>query len=333
MRLRPWASSPIRYSMAENFKPILVVPPGNVLNTPWVEFISNTGSTADGHWSNDNSQQSMVIDINWDDRRAAVGQILGYSVRVGNSLERHIPWRHPYFEWLYATQITSMRGVDWQERFATPFGAVSRYGLERLSVTFSTLPFDVIEDAVGVEEWNRFVIKSSKPTSELAASDRGAFKFAAGPSAGLPFKGAIATSIARTTLAWKWMYVPDNYIFNANGVGVNIEAGLGRINGAAFSGRPAGTLLFETVEYEPVMAPVSPQTLGYQAWQPPRLWNVTFYFKFFDPPFDPALPNKRGFLIYPDIASPDGYWYEALSDPGGAPPYKNYNFPDLFKAV
>lgn len=348
---------------AREFPPLdlLTVQQGSDLTIPWREFISRSGVTSDSQWKADGSQAQMTIDVYWSDRAQAVQEILGYPYRLGGSLIRNLPMRHPDWTWLYATNITSLRGVDWRGKKddeepddpVTQAGPFSEYGYARITINFGALPYDVVDNGVG-DEWDRFVIKTSKPSAEMVAMDRGAYVFVAGPqgTVGATFKGQINRRIARSTHTWQWLNVPTDYIFDEGLSAPNIEAGLGRINDGFFAGNLIGTMLLDAVEYVPVMAPVSPQVVGLPPGSAPRLWNVMFYFKVFKPLIDPDGAYLDAYEQYgyghnlaPDITHPEGYWYPIVASPtatvvpnppsisNGAPPYTMYSFEKLFEAI
>jgi hypothetical protein len=216
---------------------------------------------------------------------------------------------------------------------------ISSYGLERLHIQFQALPYNVLDDAdTAGNEWLRYVVKLSRPTSELISFNQGSLKFTAGPSfnAGNPdFLGSGGMVVGKTTKAWKWMLVANDYIFDLNDIGQKIEAGVGKCNATEWAGHDPGTLLLESVEYEPVMAPINPADLGLPPNSPPRLWNVIFNFKHFTPDVPPGTAKtygNLGWLTAPDVADPNGYWYSFVTEPGGAFLYRSYEFADLWKA-
>lgn len=340
--------------------PDLVIQPGSDLTIPWREFISKSGVTSDSQWKTDGSQAQMTIDVYWSDRAQAIQEILGYPYRNGGSLARQLPMRHPDWVWLYAINVTSLRGIDWRGKVAdegnnplTQAGSYSEYGLARITINFGTLPYDVFADGE-TDEWDRFVIKTSKPASEMVSMDRGAYAFIDGPpgTKGATFKGQMNRRVSRSTVVWQWINVPTDLIFNADLSATNIEAGLGRINDDFFAGSMKGTMLLDSVEFVPVMASVDPRVLGMAPGQTPRMWNVMFYFKVIKPPYDPSSEFFDSYEQYgyghnlaPDITHPEGYWYPIVSAPTatvlpnppsityGPPPYLQYSFPKLFEAI
>lgn len=347
---------------------------GSNLQLPWREFISRTGSTERGSWSGAASRVSMTLDLNWSDRGKAIAGILGYAFinNTGNSgnikdinskLSRVLPMQHPYWTWLYATEIVDQHGVNWstkgtivtQAQFPNGWqqgleGSVSTYGLERYTINFNALPYDVVSDSnlgnagdgTGAE-YNRYVVQISKPTTQTFAFPGGSFKFANGPNAGAPpFTGPFAIRTMRRTVSWTWMLVPEYYIFNSAGFASNIEPCVGRINNAAFAGYPIHTLYLDSVDYEPIMFPVPPQVLGLPKWHPPRGFNVRFNFVYFNP--DPDNVLSDGWNSAPDRSNATSTgvikWYKAVSvaptgatGSGGATPYTDANFTTMFNPV
>lgn len=333
-------------------------------NFRWREYIgAQLGSTERSRWANDGCQVDYVIDIPWDDRKDAIKNVLGYSYRDANSnLRRVTPMRHPYWTWLFATSMTQGEGIKWEAKVQADAGPVSRYSLERYTLTFSTLPYRVMSDVdinflqlqlglTVVPEWERYMIKWGKPTYDVVQLDGRQWVFSTGPTSLLPdpsFKGSMPITVPTRTLLWKWMLVPDTYLFNAvseqmsriEGKGTIAQpSALGRVNETAFAGYGPGTLLLEAVDPEPVMAPADPQNdlLMPNAFDPPRLWNLSFHIKLSDPPRNATLlPNTyiaRGWNLAPDMADPNGYWWPVLSKNGGVPPYRAIEFANLFQAA
>ncbi len=355
-------------------KDTLHVQPLSGLTVPWREYISRDGSTYDESWASDSSQVSMTIDIYWTDRAQARREILGYSKRVGTLLSRQLPMRHPFWDWMYATKISSARGLAFQDKYIGPGGPTSSYAFERLTIVFSALPFDVLSDqqiSSKAGEWNRFVIKTRRVNTEFAASDRSQFMYStlagaiSGPYDGKSgpfnvytagsaptsqplFKGSVGIKISKVNLQWKWMYVADNFIFNNERSAAKIEPCIGCVNSDTAldssdgGGYSAGTLLLDSVEFEPVIAPCSPTVMGLAAaGVPPRMWNVLFNLIYFNPPKDSDwTTTKYGHLLVPGNANPNGYWYPAESvgpyNDGavtGSPIYQSRTFSTMFTAV
>lgn len=342
---------------------------GSNLMLPWREFISRTGSTEHGSWSGAASRVSMTIDMNWSNRAQAIAAILGYSYRndTNNSgnikgsasyLSRVLPMQHPFWTWLYATDITDQHGVNWTGKatiantepvFARGWtqelqGSVSQYGLERYTITFQALPYDVISDSnlsspqagdgTG-NEYNRYVIQLSKPTTQFFSFPQGAYQFATGNHIGTKFDGPIGIRAMRRTVSWTWMMVPENYFLNSFGFAGNIEPCVGRINNASFAGYPTHTLYLDSVDYEPIMFPVPPQVIGLPAWHPPRGFNIRFNFVYFNP--DPV--NGDGWNSAPDRGDNPITWRKVVAaavtggGAGGGTPYIDTDFTQMFKPV
>lgn len=341
----------------------LNVQAGSKLTIGWREFISKTGSTQTSRWANDASSVQFFIDTSWADRNTARQEVLGYSKRQGGTaMHRVTPMVHPDYYWMYATDL-QMQGINWTDKeFPNLSGPVSGYDLNRLAITYSVLPYDVLEDystkivGAGGGEWNRYVIKIDKPTTEFASTDRNNMQFFTDtPVTTKAIAAPIGYRIAYVTLTWKWMYVPENYVADLSGRKINIENALGTVNNAAFppactddsgnavpAGYPAQTLYLDAVDYEPVNLPVDPvNILGYPPGRPPRCWNIIFSFKFInDVPFlDPAYTyNYRGHNLAPALsrANPNGgfYWYPVTPQVNpGQPLYTASDFTKIFQPV
>lgn len=273
---------------------------------PWAEATPSPAAFSQGYaLQMDGSQATWTIDMNWLDimERNYAAEILGYSRRIAgnnNSIERNLPVAHPYFSWLYATAINNIQGFGHKGKYQANFasGNISSYDRARVTIGFSTLPFDIMSDLQlqifhGSDESYRYVTKLSRATSEYIAIERGFFKFAegAGP-AGQSFPLGTGRVTVKVDLEWIWNQVPDTYIFNSSGIATNIFSCLGKVNSTAIWGYPAGTLLCLPCEFTPRMMPVSPTLLGLQPWQPPRAWDVKLLFKYWDPPLTAGATTR-----------------------------------------
>lgn len=360
------------------------------LTVGWREFISKSGSTQTSHWQNDGSQVVMTIDASWSNRFTIIQEVLGYCYRAGTSLFRKLPMRHPDYHWMYATNI-EMNGVNWQNKFASTAGPVSGYDINRTRITFSVLPFNVLPNndgnivgggfftlpggtvvTVNGGEYNRYVIKNRRPTTEFATTDRLQMQWVSGAPSTATIPTNVGFKLPLVTLTWKWMWVPDDYINDNYGNSLYIEGALGTVNNNWFAGYGPQTLYLDAVDYEPVNIPVDPQgILGYPAYSPPRVWNVTLHFKYRNPPIDSSKlsANELGYLVdgkriaghnlLPDLSKKIGsvsevanytsamgtelgwFWYPATTKPqanggagsGGAYLFSQSNFENIFKAV
>jgi hypothetical protein len=310
--------------------------PGSDLTIPWREFISVTGSTAVSAWGNDGGSAQMTIDFLFPDRRSFIALVLGFATKGpadGDgypTLQRQLPMRHPDFPWLYASGISDLRGVDWQGKDAgAGAGPYSDYQVCRATVHFTAPPYRIAADGTVPNEYNRFVLQRTRPSVEFAASDRDYFQFTSGPSynANSPsFHGSYGLKVGKISLQYTWFGVPDNYLFNSNGLSPAVDNTLGMVNSSTFDGYTAGTLFFEGVEYEPMMFSVDPVgVLGYSPGYPPRGWNVTYTFIYFAPGWNTAPDIDRNY--YPIVTS------NKNGATGGQPPYQSADFSLLFKGT
>jgi hypothetical protein len=165
--------------------------------------------------------------------------------------------------------------------------------------------------------------------------------------------------LAYESIEFTWYSVPNNFLFNRYGRAPHIDAGLSCVNSVDWNGYAAGTLLFEGWRYEPVMAPVTPSLVNdptianTEQSTLPRMWNVVFSFKYFDPPRDPLMVSdtvtypptfkNRGHNLAPNVSKnltlaggvpTQIYWYPVIvAAIPTASPYTGYSFETLFTAV
>lgn len=306
----------------------------------WAEDLGSGAGTARYQFSRDSSQASMTIFTEWDP--FSIGdvqaEILGYSYRVNNLLSRRPPTKHPYFPWLYATTLTNIEGVKVTGRDTTTKGVTTRYLRAKMTIGYTTLPYNVLDDLQLLtlfdnKEWERNVIKLRKTNAEYISIDRGIFKFAEGTANnpnGLPFNLGTGRITTKSDIEWTWVDVPERYVFDANGVATNIEACIGKVNGSAIWGYPAGTLLMLPPDYTPVMQPVPPWKLGINnTYSPPRAWNIKLVFKHWDPPLGTGATvrgHNTAMYVY------DALFY-LIETAGGTRLFQNADFSTIFNAV
>lgn len=340
--------------------------PGYALSFPWAEVDADR-STYSSQWGNDASNATMNMQIRWEDRQRAIEEILGWPLRVDHpggqwksptKLQRVTPWRHPSWSWLRAVRIGPMQGMKplgktWPVNAEQP---VSEYKFEYLTIGFSTLPYTVLTDDdmaanTQLKEWDRYTYLRSQNTVTLAQyGNSQAFKFSPTEAPtdlkGAAIQGAQRTiPIATTAIEFTWYYVPHNYLYDINNRALQIDNGLSKVNFVDWNGYKAGTLLFEGWRTEPMMAPVDPTLMNFFPGEPPRLWNVVFSFKYFDPDRDPGISvdtyQTRGHNLAPNVsvqstigcgAPSQTLWYPVVMA-NGCSPYSPYPFANLFSAA
>lgn len=314
----------------------------------WAEYISQAGATSQFQFGADSTQASMTIETYWRDfensalNTSVIPNILGFSRRsdVSTQLDRTPPVAHPIFTWLYATGISGVTGIKPLGKVARSDGYYTQYQRARMTINFTTLPYEVYNNAsasFGGDESKRWVSKVPRTTEEYISIDSGEFQFAEGAANnpnGISFPLGTGRINVKTDLEWTWFDVPNNYIFDANGVSTNINASLGTVNSASIWGYPAGTLLMLSPEITPVMQPVNPLLLGLPEGSPPRSWNVKLRFKYWNPEIGPSA-TTRGHNTAMYLT--DGFFYLIKSktrDGGvGQPLFKSSNFQTIFQGV
>lgn len=337
-------------------KTVLKVQAGSSLTIPWAEFISKDGNSQEYSFSMNDSKAVMKIIINGSDMVSAIDQILGYSVKKADgTLGRFLPMRHPKLYWMFAQNI-SVQPLAWQGKDFYLAGPISDYEQVIITITFISPPYEVFIDGT-VAEYQRYVIRNFQPTSEVLTIDNQFLKFdstqagatkPAAVSAGSPAKVPSGYVITKHRLVFKWLQVPDNYLFNAGGsnnggLPTGVTNGIGKVNLNAFMGYAAKTLLLESPQFESVVQPIDPSLIipgggiggGANFNSVPRAWNVTIPMLMFVPPINQnnvANMVQNGWNSAP---AGDGNWWGILNNigAGGGGLYGTYDFTNIFKAA
>ncbi len=338
----------------------------------WAEYVGErapypmTAQFAEG-----SSQVSSVIDVPWEDLADSdsitsfLPNILGYSyVDTSNRLRRVLPWQCPYpWYWLWCVGVNNLHGVKLEGKSGSglltnppspTLGVASGFDRGRMTVTWGTLPYDVISDAdidakpyLGDESY-RFVDKQILTNAEYVSLNAGFFRFKEGPpgppqgQGGLGQRFNLGTTkiLVKADLSWTWHNVPTDYIFLSNGIPSSIYKGLGKVNDSLIWGYEAGTLLAMPPVFTPVTQPVAPRLILQNAnlGSTPRAWNIQFLFKFWDPPLGtdgPIVPTTHGWNTA--LWTPDMLYYKIKSEGSTVPSvagrdlFEDYNFNLFFQ--
>lgn len=234
----------------------------------------------------------------------------------GPQIERHLPARHPFYRWLWASGINSVDPVGFPTQANGPLGAYAKYTLLRINVAFSTPPFPLMEDGqVDLGEFQRYVsIEGQETTSSFIQQKNGCFRFgetAVGwESQTVPESGGMTITVSKTRIKLLWHQVPDIGLFTGGwpGAPTKILDALGRVNDAAFLGYPKYTILFDSYNPIPRTMPVDPTLLGLGPQDVPRSWDVQLVFDYFNPESGEAAPvgwqgapnpkNRKWYHVY-----------------------------------
>jgi hypothetical protein len=212
----------------------------------WAEWIDQLKPGGPAALSNEGQEDVLVGDVPPNKLRAAARRVLGYSVADDGSpyrLRRVLPWRHPRFDYLFASGFTAefynpAGNPDNDENKpyipavtdTDPPQKTANYTRARCSVKFGRAPGRVMDDEdqefidLGEEEWLRFTqLDAFEPQLELQVvegTDGSSMYFAEtsagpppGPNVGPPSTNPNATpfqagfyvrkTTSRQTVAWK----------------------------------------------------------------------------------------------------------------------------------
>lgn len=265
-----------------------------------------------------------------------IQNILGSVEKAGDgSLKRKLPAAHPYYDWLYATQISNIEGItpngladasNYQRIVQTHFKDVAIYKYYKLTVNFEPRPYLIIDDAalaayreqkphyyniandftnyIDCKEWYRFVEISVEPGAELLTTAVNNFVFKT-QSTNAPHEapitnqngGGVGITISKPTVKLTWYFVPYEVVFSQN-----IQDAQGKVNQYSFFNFPAGSLLFKGVEvnkYSPPYQAIAQSPL-FTRPESTRLCDITFTFQLFTPsPNDVSsdIPTRSGFRV------------------------------------
>jgi hypothetical protein len=268
-----------------------------------------------------------------------VSDILG-SVSKANDgtgrLNRRLPAAHPYYDWLYASKITNIEGIqpagrslgetyqrDPSLNYIYDFVFYQKY---RVSVQFEPRPYLMMNDQdlkgkqqdlkwyynltgsfenfTDPREYLRFVDIESEPSAEFLTSPQGQFVFKT--ASGLAPNGnqvtnqnggGITLRIVRQKVKFTWYFVPYEIVFAEN-----VVSGFGKVNQYDFFGYPKGSLLLEGIETKRYPPPelnfrVDP-AFGTSVAQ--KLCDITFVFNCLMQPYrdlSPDIPASTNFKM------------------------------------
>jgi len=326
------------------------------------------------NFSTGSQSASMVIRQRRNQLGSIAKNIIGYAVADTSinaaqqqvaHLVRYLPWRHPLFPWLWASDCTlQFRGTAHQNASGFGFEPVYTIGDDHpleLRVTFTPRTYNVLSETdVGFSqannyagsEFKRFVTTIENPRVEFITPQGGNFQFQFadpittiifGQSA--PINQATPVRLAKKELKWIWHDVPHSAIYSGSigeeKLADHIIEGVGKINNAEFAGYPAGTLLMQPPRITPKSPPIQPTDLGRPTIDyAPIAYDVEYTVLHFDPPYDPqsrtfpaGLPDAptRGWNLFPNAVSASDAWYLATRSGTiqGDRLYADYNY-DLF---
>lgn len=233
--------------MASPF-PELKVHPLSGLTIPWAEIHPDgKTSSSDGKFGEDGAVYAMNILIKWEDMPGALPEILGFSYRgimspgetIEFALNRILPWQHPFFNQLYARNITGIKGLRLEGSSVDLLGAFlgghgegakvnlgpwSEFTYAQLTVQFWRPPYairsdsDVTIDSVRHEHL-RYVDRNWQVATQMLSREGSTFMFSSGQGSSLEgqyFAGSVGQPIIRTKLKRTWYQIPEYCLFKLN---------------------------------------------------------------------------------------------------------------------
>jgi hypothetical protein len=207
---------------------------------------------------------------------------------TGKYVNRVMPMCHPYYRWLYASNISSIKGIGLKrtsnkmdkvltnagvsyQKVPEYYGAYDKY---EITLNFTPLPYFVLNDsAISTsnvvaykddgsqvtinavkKEYMRNVSYSTSVAAEYLTIKAGEYSFLSDDAEvnkkGFPgFSGK--TLVPKTVFNMTWHMVPYNFVFPTLNQSKNIYNALGRVNQNSFVGFEPGQLLFTGVESKP----------------------------------------------------------------------------------
>jgi hypothetical protein len=293
---------------------------------------ANTGDSPKFSFSDERSFASRVIDVPWASWPRFVQDVLGYSIATkynpvagtGNSglpfISRVIPWSIPFdnrskqSRWLWASRV-DVEGIGapssgtWYELSGRD--QIAYYGQARCRISYETRTYDIVRDPQGGGSYDesdltRYVTKYMKPQGEFLYLDGAAYYYGTGAgTTATPISRGVNKTLISYNLSITWHKIPVDGVptafLNPEKSNRAIDVCLGKVNNATFAGCEKGTLLLLSVEFKPFVG-----ALG------DRYYDITYYFKFFNPTTEKRNDNSVGHQhVFRPFKTPG--WYEALA--------------------
>lgn len=276
----------------------------------FTEHAESMGVSPTASYGWNDSTVTRVYDVPWINWPAAVTALLGYPEHSALYVIRHVPHTYPltnitdFRRFLYATKVTSVVGL-------TPTGnttanayqgdggqTVGTFNTARLTVQYTTLPFDILSDAemaagasysgttgTGFQlnghaieyGWKRYITKLVRPTGQfitLPQTVNGSISYKWVDTTSTLEQG-VSKLINPAYLQVTWHQVPEQSVPSKlinDGSGGYIEVYLGKVNSLIFNNMPIGTLLYTAAELKPYRDPNGQ-----------RIFDITYTFKYFRP--------------------------------------------------
>lgn len=307
----------------------------------WKEVL-RTFAPGEDVFSSENGSASLTGHIPWDCRASFIRYCLPFSWTEGYSLRRNNPRYHPWYDWLMADSITLKPygskanenephgGIKYDLNDSTYQFATTIYSECEATITFRQQPFfhiaDVDIDSGEYQEWDRYFYdishEGSLQTFDITSGMT--FTFAEGPVAGRQFPCQLVFNKLESTIIFRWMYVPHEYLFGLNPLGgysyvmkkfMNV---IGRVNSTPFLGYDPHELLMHPPRLQRFLWPVRPADSRSAPWG----YHVDVVMTAFKPERGVTSPSSpyRGYDLMPWSGQGEfrndlfGKWYGATKD-------------------
>ncbi len=281
------------------------------------------------------------------------GVFSGTTSYSSSQLQRVLPWRHPYWNQLWCTRISSIKGVQFigkgvrvvpaQLRIGRAgSGYVSQYTLVLLQLQFTRPLYPVLDDADVTPpgsrplEADRFTDRIWTPSVQMITREGGTYLFSGGayvggPAAGAQFVGAVGTRLSKVKLKRTWYQIPQDGVLDSNGYPSLLVQFLGRVNSTTFQGIPAGVALCEAIEMQPRPLQLPPELMAIQDESVQIQYDITFHIEHFDPQLGVGVTTARGHNTMPWTGN--GFFYPVQSAVGSQYPYQSIDMNNMWKVI
>ncbi len=295
--------------------------------------------------SRERANVSLVGNIAFDKLKACVQYLLGYSytdyTNLSNpQLRRVLPAYHPFFPWLYCTNVSNISAQGLTEDRPTITAppayadgksfSYGKYKRVRITASYEALPWNLYEDSQVTSETQRYCQLKPEPYTEMLVLPNGQLRYDASYNATVNDKPIISPQVRikqqKNRFDLIWREVPLDFICNNSTVPIKLLQMQKCVNKTAFLGLPIGTLLCEDVKIEQGVLPIATDIAEQNLFQA----TVTFKLIYFSPPTE-VSETKRGWNLWP---FQNGLYYPAKADPvggtGGNYAFEEFNFYDAF---
>lgn len=289
---------------------------------------------------------TLILDVAPDELEDAITELLGSVSPAGDgTLTRTLPKAHPFWPWLFASRISNIQGVRFNEAVeandeleAPSLDEYGEYELWRLTVEFEPRPYAVLaDDSIELEsvnwydeaggggpvdlstEYYRFTDYDVLPQPELITANQGQMSLVIGVSTTAVFQSFPRITMPKAVVKFRWYQIPFSYVDSTNSY---LTDYIGYINQNAWYGWPAGSLLYTgatVVRYTPPVPDVVPGFAGV-SFSTEKLCDVELVFEYTkrEAEYTPTLSNPNwivgGHNLQPRFTDRKFYYVKSNAD-------------------